>query len=192
MGGVERTVFDDGETVENSDGVAEFYAAVGKLIKHFRERAGLTQRELAERLGYSEDQLGAVERGKRTPRVEILTKADEVLNAGGALLVVADDVMKAKIRISERHPASSRAFTSEEGRAVEIHEYSTMVIPGLLQTEAYIKSSYSTNEEAQCVEVAETPGIVHVRDSKDKSGPQLVFEPAAWQAFVAFAATAEV
>ncbi|MFD0397407.1 Scr1 family TA system antitoxin-like transcriptional regulator [Kitasatospora sp. NPDC127121] len=142
MGGVERTVFDDGETVENSDGVAEFYAAVGKLIRHFRERAGLTQRELAEKLGYSEDQLGAVERGKRTPRVEILTKADEVLGAGGALLVVADDVMKAKIRISERHPASSRAFTSEEGRAVEIHEYSTMVIPGLLQTEAYIRALY--------------------------------------------------
>ncbi|MER7850517.1 DUF397 domain-containing protein [Kitasatospora sp. NPDC096077] len=57
---------------------------------------------------------------------------------------------------------------------------------------AWFKSSYSTNEEAQCVEVAETPGTVHVRDSKDKSGPQLAFEPAAWKAFVMFAATAEV
>ncbi|MFD7581852.1 DUF397 domain-containing protein [Kitasatospora sp. NPDC059817] len=57
---------------------------------------------------------------------------------------------------------------------------------------AWFKSSYSTNEEAQCVEVAETPGVVHVRDSKDKGGPQLAFEPTAWQAFVAFAAAAEV
>ncbi|MBV2156485.1 DUF397 domain-containing protein [Kitasatospora sp. SUK 42] len=57
---------------------------------------------------------------------------------------------------------------------------------------AWFKSSYSTNEDANCVEVAETPGIVHVRDSKDKSGPQLAFEPAAWEAFVTFAATAEV
>ncbi|MFI2611293.1 DUF397 domain-containing protein [Kitasatospora sp. NPDC018619] len=57
---------------------------------------------------------------------------------------------------------------------------------------AWFKSSYSTNEEAQCVEVAETPGTVHVRDSKDKSGPQLAFEPAAWEAFVKFAATTEV
>ncbi|MFJ4187194.1 DUF397 domain-containing protein [Kitasatospora sp. NPDC089509] len=56
----------------------------------------------------------------------------------------------------------------------------------------WFKSSYSTNEGAQCVEVAETPGVVHVRDSKDKSGPQLAFEPAAWKAFVTFAATAEV
>ncbi|MFJ7248751.1 DUF397 domain-containing protein [Kitasatospora sp. NPDC098652] len=57
---------------------------------------------------------------------------------------------------------------------------------------AWIKSSYSSNEGGQCVEVAETPGIVHVRDSKDKSGPQLTFEPAAWEAFLTFAATSEV
>ncbi|MFF1786035.1 DUF397 domain-containing protein [Kitasatospora sp. NPDC058243] len=57
---------------------------------------------------------------------------------------------------------------------------------------AWFKSSYSGNEGGACVEVAETTGVIHVRDSKDKSGPQLAFEPAAWQAFVAFAATAEV
>ncbi|MEV7027368.1 DUF397 domain-containing protein [Kitasatospora sp. NPDC093558] len=57
---------------------------------------------------------------------------------------------------------------------------------------AWFKSSYSSNEGAQCVEIAETPGVVHVRDSKDKTGPQLVFEPAAWKAFVDFAASVEV
>ncbi|MFF3115614.1 DUF397 domain-containing protein [Kitasatospora sp. NPDC057904] len=56
---------------------------------------------------------------------------------------------------------------------------------------AWFKSSYSGNEGGECIEVAETPGVVHVRDSKDKSGPQLAFEPAAWKAFVDFAATAE-
>ncbi|MFE6056599.1 DUF397 domain-containing protein [Kitasatospora sp. NPDC056446] len=56
----------------------------------------------------------------------------------------------------------------------------------------WFKSSYSTNEDADCVEIADTPGTVHVRDSKDKSGPQLAFEPDAWKAFVTFAATTEV
>ncbi|MEV7773085.1 DUF397 domain-containing protein [Kitasatospora sp. NPDC086791] len=56
---------------------------------------------------------------------------------------------------------------------------------------AWHRSSHSGNEGANCVEVAETPGVVHVRDSKDKNGPQLTFEPAAWQAFVQFAATTE-
>ncbi|MEU8920133.1 helix-turn-helix transcriptional regulator [Kitasatospora sp. NPDC048545] len=66
MSGVERTVFDDGETAELSDGVAEFYRAVGKQIKILRERAGITQKELAGLTGYSEDHVGAVERGIRT------------------------------------------------------------------------------------------------------------------------------
>ncbi|MEV7599239.1 DUF397 domain-containing protein [Kitasatospora sp. NPDC089797] len=55
---------------------------------------------------------------------------------------------------------------------------------------AWRKSSYSTNEEVQCVEVAETTTAVLVRDSKDRSGPHLTFAPAAWEAFVAFAAAA--
>ncbi|MEU8515772.1 DUF397 domain-containing protein [Kitasatospora sp. NPDC048722] len=57
---------------------------------------------------------------------------------------------------------------------------------------AWFKSSHSSNEGGECVEVAETPEAIYVHDSKDKSGPQLVFEPAAWKAFVDFAATAEV
>ncbi|MEV7599241.1 helix-turn-helix transcriptional regulator [Kitasatospora sp. NPDC089797] len=142
VSGVERTVFDDDETVENFDGVAEFYSAVGKLIKLFRERAGLTQKELARLTGYSENQIGSMERGIRTPRIEFLTVADDLLNAGGALRAVADDVMKAKVRLATRHPAFNKAFTSEENHALEIHEYSTLLVPGLLQTEAHAKALY--------------------------------------------------
>ncbi|MEU1421319.1 DUF397 domain-containing protein [Kitasatospora sp. NPDC005751] len=57
---------------------------------------------------------------------------------------------------------------------------------------AWQKSSHSGNEGANCVEVASMPGTVHVRDSKDRSGPQLAFEPAAWQAFVEFAAASSL
>lgn len=47
------------------------------------------------------------------------------------------------------------------------------------------KSSKSGNE-GNCVEVADNlPGIVGVRDSKDPTGPALMFGPVAWQAFVA-------
>ncbi|MER5457300.1 DUF397 domain-containing protein [Micromonospora sp. NPDC002389] len=45
------------------------------------------------------------------------------------------------------------------------------------------KSSRSASGE--CVEVAANlPGIVGVRDSKDATGPALVFTPSAWHAFV--------
>jgi len=50
------------------------------------------------------------------------------------------------------------------------------------------KSSYSSGSQGDCVEVAACPGTVHVRDSKDKEGPQLAFSPEAWANFLAYAA----
>ncbi|MEV4332919.1 DUF397 domain-containing protein [Streptomyces sp. NPDC049597] len=53
----------------------------------------------------------------------------------------------------------------------------------------WFKSSYSSGEPgSDCVEVATTPLAVHVRDSKDTSVPALTLDPAAWSAFVVFAA----
>ncbi|WP_380286149.1 DUF397 domain-containing protein [Kitasatospora purpeofusca] len=46
------------------------------------------------------------------------------------------------------------------------------------------KSSY-TAQAGQCVEVSDSiPGAVPVRDSKDPSGPALIFPADAWRAFV--------
>ncbi|MFF5176340.1 DUF397 domain-containing protein [Micromonospora sp. NPDC000089] len=46
-------------------------------------------------------------------------------------------------------------------------------------------SSRSTDSGGNCVEVADNlPGVVLVRDSKDRSGPTLTFAPTAWRAFV--------
>lgn len=52
---------------------------------------------------------------------------------------------------------------------------------------AWFKSSYSGTSGGDCVEVATTAATVHVRDSKDTSGPVLRFSPAEWAAFVATA-----
>ncbi|MEV6590396.1 DUF397 domain-containing protein [Streptomyces acidicola] len=53
----------------------------------------------------------------------------------------------------------------------------------------WFKSSYSggTNGES-CVELAVTPGTVHVRDSKNAEGPRLTFAQDAWARFVPYAA----
>ncbi|WP_031522528.1 DUF397 domain-containing protein [Streptomyces sp. NRRL F-5123] len=52
---------------------------------------------------------------------------------------------------------------------------------------AWHKSSHSSGPDGDCVEVASCPGTVHVRDSKDKEGPQLAFSPAEWYHFLGFA-----
>ncbi|MEU3896130.1 MULTISPECIES: DUF397 domain-containing protein [unclassified Streptomyces] len=54
---------------------------------------------------------------------------------------------------------------------------------------AWFKSSYSSGPDGDsCVEVAATPGTVHVRDSKHRdAGPRLALVPEAWAEFVAYA-----
>ncbi|WP_426498879.1 DUF397 domain-containing protein [Streptomyces sp. D54] len=48
----------------------------------------------------------------------------------------------------------------------------------------WFKSSYSSDQGGDCVEVAAHPAAVHIRDSKVTDGPVLTVEPAAWSAFV--------
>jgi hypothetical protein len=51
---------------------------------------------------------------------------------------------------------------------------------------AWFKSSYSSGPDGDsCVEIASTPGVIHVRDSKQAAGPRLVLAPEAWSDFVA-------
>jgi hypothetical protein len=48
----------------------------------------------------------------------------------------------------------------------------------------WLKSSYSGANGGNCVEVASNlPGVVAVRDSKDRRGPSLVVEPGMFAAF---------
>jgi len=54
---------------------------------------------------------------------------------------------------------------------------------------AWAKSSYSSNDGPDCVEVAATPGTVHIRDSKVPNGPQLAVTVTTWADFISYAAT---
>ncbi|WP_447037093.1 DUF397 domain-containing protein [Streptomyces sp. DSM 118878] len=50
------------------------------------------------------------------------------------------------------------------------------------------RSSYSSEEGGECVEVAARPCEVHVRDSKNAARTALTVGVTAWTAFVGFAA----
>ncbi|MEH0633263.1 DUF397 domain-containing protein [Streptomyces bottropensis] len=64
-------------------------------------------------------------------------------------------------------------------RAVE----SEQALPQLV----WRKSSYSSEEGGQCVEVATCSHTVYVQDSKDTARPRLVVGPDAWAVFVGYA-----
>ncbi|WP_121710577.1 DUF397 domain-containing protein [Streptomyces sp. E5N91] len=62
---------------------------------------------------------------------------------------------------------------------------SSTVISGL----AWFKSSYSGTEGGDCVEVAVSTAVVHVRDSKAAAGPVVTVSPNAWAGFVGLASS---
>ncbi|MFI6950820.1 DUF397 domain-containing protein [Streptomyces sp. NPDC050422] len=48
----------------------------------------------------------------------------------------------------------------------------------------WFKSSHSSDDGGNCIEVATSPHAIHVRDSKDLTVPALTLSPAAWAAFL--------
>jgi hypothetical protein len=58
-------------------------------------------------------------------------------------------------------------------------------------TVAWFKSSYSNTEGGECVEIAASTAVVHVRDSKTTAGPVFTVSREAWAGFVGLASSSE-
>lgn len=125
--------------MHSSDQAETAAEMLGLLLRHFRERAGLSQEQLGRRIGYSKSQVTMVERGARPPKGVFVQRADEVLGAQGALIVAAPKPPK---QTKQRNPLPGwfTPFAEEEGKAWARHEYENHVMPGLLQTEAYARA----------------------------------------------------
>jgi hypothetical protein len=54
-----------------------------------------------------------------------------------------------------------------------------------VETAIWRTSSYSGNNGGACIEVADAPGAVLVRDTKDREGPVLTVDVEAWRRFAA-------
>jgi hypothetical protein len=57
-------------------------------------------------------------------------------------------------------------------------------MPTLDPTRVVWRKSSRSGGQGNCVEVAETPTAIWVRDSKDRRGPVLVYTRTEWQEFV--------
>ncbi|MET8804879.1 helix-turn-helix transcriptional regulator [Streptomyces sp. NPDC004546] len=111
---------------------------VSRQLKLWREAAGLTQAEFGAAIGYGEELVSSVERGRRIPRPEYLDAADEALGAGGRIAAMKTDVAEV------RYPKKVRDLKKLEAEAVELCAYNNSVIHGLLQTEEYVRASMAT------------------------------------------------
>ncbi|MEV0120746.1 helix-turn-helix transcriptional regulator [Streptomyces sp. NPDC050703] len=112
----------------------------GALLRFYRERAGITQEALGTHVQYSKSQMAMVERGERAPRGRLAELADQFLGAQGALVLLAEKEFGHRVL-----PAWTEDYLAEERKAVGIHAYQTLVIPGSLQTAAYARAVYNSN-----------------------------------------------
>lgn len=129
-------------TVVTSNETSQVRKLVGDLIRIHRVRAGLTQKEAAEKLLMSESLLGAYERAERIPSLEFLHDGDKALDAGGALKACCELVD------GEKYSPRFLSWAKLERTARVISAYETMLIPGLLQTEAYAYAVYRSRVPA--------------------------------------------
>lgn len=116
--------------------------AVGRQVRLWREAAGLKRSELGAAIGYGEEMVSAVERGRRIPRPEFLDKVDEAVQAGGRIAGMKGDVAEA------RYPRKVRNLAKLEADAIELGAYGNHNMHGLLQTEEYARALFEMRRPA--------------------------------------------
>lgn len=115
-------------------------AALAEQIRIAREQAGVTQAELAGRINYSDSAISMAETAQRVPTLDMIQRIDYALGADGKLHRLWQH--------AARQNATARIIDliDAEQRAVAIHEFHPVLIPGLLQTEAYARSILQAGE----------------------------------------------
>jgi len=114
----------------------------GRELRHYRVAAGLTQPQLAEQIHFSVSTVSAVETGAMPASLEFAIQCDRVLNTGGALVRLLD------WRKAERFPSWFGKWHQTEQEATSLLWYEPLLVPGLLQTEAYARAVLLGDQEA--------------------------------------------
>ncbi|MFF3322165.1 Scr1 family TA system antitoxin-like transcriptional regulator [Streptomyces sp. NPDC002889] len=111
-------------------------ALLGAELRHAREKAGLTQEELGRPLFVSGSFIGQLESGTRRMQPEYATQIDELLRTNGFF------ARNCKASNKSRYPDHFAEAAEAEAVATTIKEYAPLLIPGLLQTEAYARAVF--------------------------------------------------
>ncbi|MDI3408434.1 helix-turn-helix domain-containing protein [Streptomyces cavernicola] len=108
---------------------------VGRLLALFRQVAGLTQADLAERLVIAEATIAAIEQGRRPLLPDLARTLDQLLDTKGALAVAVENMPEI-----DQFPLFAEEYIEQERNAIALSWYDALVIPGLLQTSDYART----------------------------------------------------
>jgi transcriptional regulator with XRE-family HTH domain len=113
-------------------------ALLGAELRHAREKSGLSQEELGERLFVSGSFIGQLESGTRRMQPEYARLLDDVLGT--------EDFFRRNCAASakSKYPEHFAQAAEAEAVATTIRHYLPLLIPGLLQTPGYAEALFRT------------------------------------------------
>ncbi|MFF4400442.1 Scr1 family TA system antitoxin-like transcriptional regulator [Streptomyces sp. NPDC001480] len=109
-------------------------ALLGAELRHVRERRGLSQEQLGQRLFVSGAFVGQLEAGTRRMRPELARMLDEALGTGDFFQRNCGATNKS------RYPEHFAEAAEAEALSTAIRQYAPMLVPGLVQTPAYARA----------------------------------------------------
>jgi transcriptional regulator with XRE-family HTH domain len=112
---------------------------LGRRLRRLREAADLSQRGLADKVGYPHTYLSRVERGEQLPSEALAEDLDTLFVTDGLLVELLSMAQDASI------PGYGRAVVDREGKAARIQVFGSSLFPGLLQTEDYAQALIRTS-----------------------------------------------
>ncbi|MFF4367493.1 Scr1 family TA system antitoxin-like transcriptional regulator [Streptomyces sp. NPDC001594] len=109
----------------------------GDWLKAQRKAAGLTQQQLADEALMTRTHIAHIEAGRRTPSREDAVRLDRALGTGD---VLSSFLPQQDVAVADYFEAARQL----EQQATEIREFAISFVPGILQTEAYMRAVLST------------------------------------------------
>ncbi|MEU7433083.1 helix-turn-helix transcriptional regulator [Streptomyces sioyaensis] len=119
------------ELNNEDDGRATPRTVLGRRLRRLREAADLSQRALADKVGYPHTYLSRVERGEQLPSEALAEDLDTYFVTDGLFVELLAMAQDASI------PDYGRVVVDGESKAARIQVFGSSLIPGLLQTEDY-------------------------------------------------------
>jgi transcriptional regulator with XRE-family HTH domain len=112
----------------------------GAVLRYYRERAGLSRSELAARVHKSVSLIQAIELGERVATEDVTADLEAVpeLHTDGILAVLRGQF--ADSLNYQALPAWFQDWASSERVATRLRWFEPLLVPGLLQTEAYARA----------------------------------------------------
>jgi transcriptional regulator with XRE-family HTH domain len=121
----------------NGDAAGSPRVVFGRVVRHCREQAGLSQEQLGGLVYLTGDMVAKIERGKRTASEKFVIDCEALpeLPTNGTLRVLWEQLRESFTGRS--FPGWFADWASKEGEAVKFRWFELALIPGLLQTEEY-------------------------------------------------------